>query len=518
MGKVLIVDDEPGMRGMLEVVLRRDGHDVTSAGSAGEAMAVIAAAVPDLVLTDLRMTDEHGSNDGELGGGLELLARIRKEHAGCFVVVMTAYAEWDTAVRAMRLGAFNFLAKPFDNAVLRSLINRALASREHWLAAQQAGEQPTAVHLIGASRAMHEVQRMIEQVSATDATVLVTGPSGSGKELVSRAIHYNSLRADGPLVRINAGALSLSLLESELFGHVKGAFTGAVEDRPGLFSLSDKGTLFLDEVGELPPETQVKLLRVLESGEYFPVGGRELCTCDVRVVAATNRNLKAMVKAGTFREDLFYRLAVITLEVPSLRQRHEDIPLLAGHLLARHAIRLRRGVTGFTQEAMKAMQAYGWPGNIRELDNRIQRGVALTSSGDIDAEALFGDFSETSTGMWRAIAGERATGLIARRNSDPALEPRLPGGVPASAEPRSAALERRSVTTTASRGSDPAGVLAQQLAAGGQIDYDAEVARYEAAVLRAALAATGDNLTEAAKRLNLSFRQIRYKAKQLGLR
>ena len=206
------------------------------------------------------------------------------------------------------------------------------------------------------------------------------------------------------MVRVNSGALTPSLLESELFGHVKGAFTGAIEDRPGLFSLADGGTLFLDEVGELAFETQVKLLRVLETGEFLPVGGHDSHTCDVRVVAATNRDLKAMVAAGTFREDLYYRLAVIQVRLPALRDRVEDIPLLAGHLLSRHAVRLRRGVTGFTHETMEAMCAYRWPGNIRELDNRIQRGAALTLDGDIDMEAMFGDVADTQTEVWRAIA------------------------------------------------------------------------------------------------------------------
>ncbi|MBA3710109.1 MAG: sigma-54-dependent Fis family transcriptional regulator, partial [Planctomycetes bacterium] len=375
----------------------------------------------------------------------------------------------DTAVRAMQLGAYNFLRKPFDNTAARTLITRALGARDHYLAARAAGESSAAVHLVGSSQAIHSVQALIEQVSTTDSTVLVSGESGTGKELVARAVHYASLRADGPMVRINSGALTPSLLESELFGHVKGSFTGAIEDRPGLFELADGGTLFLDEVGELAVETQVKLLRVLESGEYTPVGGRDVREANVRVVAATNRDLRAMVKAGTFREDLYYRLAVIPITLPALRERPEDIPLLAGHLLSRHAVKLRRGVTGFSSEALEAMQTYPWPGNVRELDNRIQRGVALTSSGLVGAAALFGEMDGTSP-------TRPQTGRIVR------------SGLEASIQKRQA------------------------------INLEKEVESFERALVEAALKVTNDNLTEAAALLGISFRQIRYKARQLGLR
>jgi len=411
------------------------------------------------VLTDLRMAPTDG---------LELLARVRKARPDCFVVVMTAFAEWDTAVRAMRAGAFTFIRKPFDNTQLKATVLRALSARDHHLAAQGSGPHDPAVHLVGSAPAIHAVHLLIDQVAGTDSTLLVTGESGTGKELVARALHYASLRADGALMRVNSGALAPSLLESELFGHLKGAFTGAVEDRPGLFALADKGTMFLDEVGDLAPETQVKLLRVLESGEYLPVGGREIRTCDVRIVAATNRDLKAMVAAGTFREDLYYRLAVITVHLPPLRERRDDIPLLAGHLLARHAVKLRRGVAGFTPAALAALTAYEWPGNVRELDNRIQRGVALTASGDIDEPALFGD-----------LGGDPVPKAGTRRQLDEALR-RLHGG--------------------------------------DAIDLEHEVTELERRLVEAALERSKDNLTDAAKLLGISFRQIRYKVRQLGLR
>ena len=466
MGSLLIVDDEPGLRQMLEVVLRRDGHQVQVCADGTAALALLATDPQiELVLTDLRM---------EPMDGLKLLTEVRKRHPEVFTIIMTAFAEWDTAVQAMRLGAYNFLRKPFDNQAVKTLVSRALAARDHRLAAKAAGESAAPVHLVGSSAAIQAVQTLIEQVSTTDSTVLITGESGTGKELVARAIHYASLRSDGPLVRVNSGALTPSLLESELFGHVKGSFTGAVEDRQGLFALADGGTLFLDEVGELAVETQVKLLRVLENGEYLPVGGRDVRTCNVRVVAATNRDLTAMVQAGSFREDLYFRLAVIPVHLPPLRERPEDIALIAGHLLARHAVKLRRGVTGFDAEALQGLLRYPWQGNVRELDNCIQRGVALTNAGEITVAALFGE-----------IPGARS-------------RTPLPGA-----------------TLTPSGGN---AVLRSRIAAKAPIDLESELQRYERALVEEALNATGDNLTEAATLLGISFRQIRYKVRQLGLR
>ncbi len=458
MAHILVVDDEPALRQMLEVVLRRDGHQATFAANGVEAMEKLAAdRAIGLVLSDLRM---------EPIDGLELLKQIRVRFPEVFVIIMTAFAEWDTALRAMRLGAYNFLRKPFENQAVKGLVHRALEARQHWLAARGTGKAGEAVQLVGASPAIQQILATIEQVSTTDSTVLVTGESGTGKELVARAVHYASLRSDGPLVRINSGALAPSLLESELFGHMKGSFTGAIDDRPGLFALADGGTLFLDEVGDLAPETQVKLLRVLENGEYLPVGGREVRTCNVRVVAASNRDLLQLVQAGSFREDLYYRLAVIPLHLPPLRERTEDIPLLAGHLLARHAVRLRRGVNGFTQRALAGLLAYSWPGNIRELDNRIQRGVALTPAGDIDAPALFGDLQQGGS-----TSGRTATD-----------------------DPRAA------------------------LARGEAVDLEKLVAAYERSLVETALKQADDNLTEAARLLGISFRQTRCQVKQLGLR
>lgn len=530
MAAILVVDDEPGLRDLLRVVLRREGHDVVVAENGEQALAVLSRNDDiQVVLSDLRM-------DGM--GGIELLGEVRTRWPHVQVVVMTAFAEWDTAMRAMRAGAFNFLRKPFDNAEVRRVIHRAISAYDHQAAAEASGEHLAAVHIVGSGSAIMRVQELVDRVAASDATVLITGESGTGKELVARAVHYASHRSDGPMVRVNSGALTPNLLESELFGHVKGAFTGAVENRPGLFSLADGGTLFLDEVGELALETQVKLLRVLETGEFNPVGGRDTITCDVRVVAATNRDLKVMVESGSFREDLYYRLAVIQVPLPALRERKDDIPLLAGHLLSRHAVRLRRGVTGFTHEAMEALCAYKWPGNIRELDNRIQRGAALTPDGDIDLDALFGDVAETQTEVWRAISTSRiqrpqvvpqppqASPQRHETEGDDYSPTEDSGELPAEAPPKltakatpqhtdSQALERRSSTSDDLSRRDQ---ITDLLANGGRIDLTQTLADLEREWVAAALDACDQNLTETANHLGLSFRQIRYKVRQLGLR
>ncbi len=481
MSAVLIVDDEESLREMLTVALRRDGHDVLTAGSGKEALSLLAENDQiQVMLTDMRM-------DGLTG--LQLIEQCQKEFPQVVSIIMTAFAEWDSAVSAMRCGAYNFIRKPFDNDVVRSMINRALNAWDQRQMNSESGDQEDHIHIIGSSSVIQELQKMIEQVSTTDATILITGESGTGKELCAHAVHYHSLRSDGPFVRINSGALTETLLESELFGHKKGAFTGAIDDRPGMFELANGGTLFLDEVGELSLNTQVKLLRVLESGEYMPVGGREVQHCDVRVVAATNRNLQEMVKAGSFREDLYYRLAIISMELAPLRDRNEDIPLLAGHLLKRHAVRLRRGVGNFTKDAMSALQRYNWPGNIRELDNRIQRGVALTEDGDIQIESLFGDLDTTVTGMWRSLSSSHAL----RKHSDP-----------------DGALERLPDNSVEA--------MCERIRQGESIDLEAECMNTERQLVKAALEATDFNMTEAAKKLGISFRQMRYKVKALGLR
>ncbi len=496
MSCILIVDDEESLRDMLQVALERDTYTVFTAANGHEALACIQEHPEiQIVLTDMRM-------DGMTG--IELIAACQERHPQLVCIIMTAFAEWDSAVSAMRLGAFNFIRKPFDNDVVRSMIKRACHAWDQRQEDRDSGTAGTGkgqIHIIGSSSAIQKLQQMIEHVSPTDATILITGESGTGKELCAHAVHYHSLRSDGAFVRINSGALAETLLESELFGHKKGAFTGAVDDKPGMFELANNGTLFLDEVGELSLNTQVKLLRVLESGEYIPVGGREIQHCDVRVVAATNRNLQEMVKAGSFREDLYYRLAIITIELTPLRERVEDIPLLAGHLLKRHAIRLRRGVGNFTKDAVAALTRYNWPGNIRELDNRIQRGVALTTEGDIDIDTLFGDLDSTVTGMWRSLSNTKNI----RKNAPPGQRSSSDDG-----EDSHAALER--IPRSEIEG------LSQQLLNGKEIDLEAACMQAERTLVKAALEAADYNMTDAAKKLGISFRQMRYKVKNHGLK
>ena len=483
MSTVLIVDDEENLREMLKLALERDQHTVHTASDGLKALDLLKQHDDiEVLLTDMRMDNMNG---------LALIEACSKDHPLVVCIIMTAFAEWDSAVQAMRLGAFNFIHKPFDNDVVRSIVNRAAHAWDQRQAAQEKGDNDEQFHIIGTSDAIHELQQMVERISPTDATILISGESGTGKELCAHAVHYHSLRSDGAFIRINSGALAETLLESELFGHKKGAFTGAVEDRPGMFELANGGTLFLDEVGELSLNTQVKLLRVLESGEYIPVGGREIQHCDVRVVAATNRDLQGMVKTGAFREDLYYRLAIIKVELTPLRKRNEDIPLLAGHLLKRHAIRMRRGIGNFTKEAMTALMRYNWPGNIRELNNRIQRGVALTNEGDIEAESLFGDLDTTVTGMWRSLS---ATGTVTKRKSTD------PDG----------ALERKP--------DDLITASSNSLQKGEAIDLESVCMQMERDLVKAALEAADYNMTEAAKMLNISFRQMRYKVKIHGLK
>ena len=485
MSHILIVDDEVNLREMLHVALERDQHQVSTAANGVEALSILKDHDDiEVVLTDMRMDEMDG---------LTLIETCANKHPQVVCIIMTAFAEWDSAVQAMRLGAFNFIHKPFDNDVVRSTVNRAAHAYEQRLVASSSDRNDEQFNIIGSSDSVQKLQQTIEKVSPTDATILIHGESGTGKELCAHAVHYHSLRSDGAFVRINSGALAETLLESELFGHKKGAFTGAIEDKPGMFELANGGTLFLDEVGELSLNTQVKLLRVLESGEYTPVGGREAQRCDVRVVAATNRDLQDMVKSGAFREDLYYRLAIITLELTPLRKRIEDIPLLAGHLLKRHAVRLRRGVGNFTKDAMAALEKYNWPGNIRELNNRIQRGVALTNDGEIEIDSLFGDLDDTVTGVWRSLSNSGSVTASKRRmsNASDALEPKQ---------------------------EDKIATAIQQIESDREIDLEAVCMQVERMLIKAALEAADYNMTDAAKKLGISFRQMRYKVKNHGLK
>ena len=363
---VLVVDDDPGHRGMLEALLGRWGLAVTSAGDGKEAVARVCERPFDVVLMDIRMPDMDG---------ITALKEIRKYNPAVPVVLMTAYSAVESAVEAMKSGAVDYLIKPLDFDQLKSTLFKTL---EHSEAVRSGERFPVPVEgIVGNSPAVRRMLEMIHTVAPSEATVLINGKSGTGKELVARAIHNQSQRKDGPWVAVNCAALTESLLESELFGHEKGAFTGADKRREGRFSQADGGTLFLDEIGELPLLLQAKLLRALQQGEVQRVGSDTPIIVDVRVIAATNRNLREEVSEGRFREDLYYRLNVIGVEVPSLRERREDIPVLATAFLERFALANRKEIKGFTPQAMDALLKYSWPGNVRELENAVERAAIL---------------------------------------------------------------------------------------------------------------------------------------------
>ena len=381
---VLIVDDEEAMRHLLSVVLRDHGYEVRAVSNGEEALRELAARDYDLVLSDVRMPRMDG---------LQLLAAIQREHPDLTVIVMSAYGTHDTAVEAMKAGAYDYVSKPFrpDEVllVLQKAEEREKLLRENRRLRGELAAGYRLDNLVGGSASMQDVLKQLRKVAPVKTTVLLTGESGTGKELVARALHELSPRASFPFVAVNCGAIPGELLESELFGHVKGAFTDAVRNKKGLVAEAEGGTLFLDEVGELPAGLQVKLLRFLQEEEIRRVGDVRSEKVDVRVVAATARDLATAVKDGQFREDLFYRLNVLGIRLPSLRERPEDIPALAEHFLARCA-RLRAGtpLSGISADALAAMRAYRWPGNVRELEHAVERAVVLADGPELREEDL----------------------------------------------------------------------------------------------------------------------------------
>ncbi|MHC1789422.1 sigma-54-dependent transcriptional regulator [Solidesulfovibrio sp.] len=370
---VLVVDDDAGHLSMLRTVLSGWGYAAQGADDGAKAVAMIRERPYDAVLLDVRMAGM---------GGMEALARIKDYNPAVPVLIMTAYSSVETAVSALKSGAYDYLTKPLDLDVLRLTLERALdhvrLARENASLRQKLGPDAGNPQIIGKSQPMLELFSMIAMVAPTEATVLVTGESGTGKELVAKALHAGSPRAGGPLVAVNCAALSETLLESELFGHEKGAFTGAERRREGRFMAANKGSIFLDEIGEVAPAIQAKLLRVIQEREIQRVGGDRPVGVDVRILAATNRELKKEVEAGRFREDLYYRLNVVSLTVPPLRERVQDIPLLAQHFLARFAEKNRKRIKGFTPAAMDHLLRCPWPGNVRELENAVERAVILS--------------------------------------------------------------------------------------------------------------------------------------------
>jgi two-component system response regulator HydG len=383
--RLLLVDDDAASRSTLETILKRDGHDVFTAEGGPAALEVFAEQPLDVVVTDLQMPEM---------SGVELMQRLHERDKQLPVIIVTGFADLDSAIEALRAGAHDYLLKPVRVAALRLSIERAVEARNVRAEAdslrRQIREKDSAAlgGLLGASAAMQKVYRMARQVASARATLLLTGESGTGKGELARAVHDISPRKEGPFVSLHCAALAESLLESELFGHEKGSFTGADRRRTGRFEQASGGTLFLDEVGEIPLSTQVKLLRVLQERRFERVGGNETITADVRIVAATNRDLAAAVEQGSFRQDLFYRLHVVHIEMPPLRARDTDILLLASAFLSRYAADNGRVIEGFSDEARARLLTHRWPGNVRELENAIERAVVLCDSPRIEPQHL----------------------------------------------------------------------------------------------------------------------------------
>jgi two-component system response regulator PilR (NtrC family) len=450
--RILVIDDEASMREVLRILLEKDGHEILLAADGAAGLAIAIAQPLDLIISDVRMPRLDG---------VGFLAALRERGIATPVVMVTAYASSDSAIQAMKHGAFDYLTKPFKVEEIKLVIRRALeeARASGPEAPAAAPEAPGLRGIIGRSPKMVALYKLISRVSAVDSMVLITGESGTGKELVARTIHYNSPRSDKPFLAINCGALSEELLESELFGHVRGSFTGAVAHKTGLFEAATGGTVFLDEVAEMSPRLQVKLLRFLQDHAVRRVGGTEDIEVDVRIIAATNQDLQQLIQTGAFREDLYYRLNVIALEMPPLRDRREDIPLLAASFLGYYGARAGRPALRLAADAMELLTAYAWPGNVRQLENVIERAAALATSDDLGPA-----------------------------NLPPELL----------APPSQAAVPPREIPP-------------------GGMDLEKAVADFELALMRDALEKAEWIQTRAAELLSLNLRAFRYRAKKYGL-
>ncbi len=381
--RILVVDDEESIREFLDIMLRKEGYEVTCVEDGAKAQEMLKKKTVDMIISDLQMPNVTG---------IELLRHVKESHPEILFMLITAFGTTESAVEAMKMGAYDYITKPFKIDEVRINIANALRSRnlevENRVLKKELEREFSFQNLVGNSEPMHRIFDLIKRVSETPTNVLITGESGTGKEMVAKAIHYNGPLKDRPFVTVNCGAIPESLMESEMFGHKKGSFTGAVADKPGLFETADGGTLFLDEVGELPFTIQVKLLRAIQERVIRRVGATEDTKVEVRIIAATNRNLEEMVADGTFRQDLFYRLNVINIRTPGLRERRDDIPSLANHFLGKYNHRLGKQIGAISREAMDLLRKYDYPGNVRELENIIERTVALEGGATILPESL----------------------------------------------------------------------------------------------------------------------------------
>jgi two-component system response regulator PilR (NtrC family) len=450
MGKILVSDDELSMRQFLEILLKKEGHQVVCAGDGQEAWARFQAEPFDLVISDIKMPKMDG---------LELLRKVKERRPALAVIMVTAYASPEDAIAAMKAGAYDYLTKPFKLEEIKSVIHNAL----ELTGGQTPAEAPVGIFcsLVGHSTKMVQIYNLIRQVGPTRTNVLISGESGTGKELAARAIHQHSSRNGKPFVTINCSAIPENLMESELFGHVKGAFTGAVANKKGLFEIAHEGTVFLDEIGDLSPLIQVKLLRVIQEREFMRVGETQTINVDVRIISATNKNLEQEVIQGRFREDLFYRLNVVHLHLPPLRERREDIPLLAQYFLEKYSKELGKNVRSISSYVLDTLMNYNFPGNVRELENIIERSVALEGSNIILPESL----------------------LLSEHKKEAVIK-----GLP-------------SIHLT------PAGM-----------DLERELNQLEKEVLQQALQLSNGVIKKAAELLQVSFRSMRWKIQKHGLR
>jgi two-component system, NtrC family, response regulator AtoC len=480
--RVLIADDEINIRRVLEAILKRDGYDVVTAANGEEALARMGRGI-HTVITDLKMPGIDG---------MALLRRLSIDHPDVPVVMITAHGSVENAVEAVKLGAFDYVEKPFDQEQIRQIIAKAL--KTHALSRRDPRPEETSsvgrFRLVGDSPAIRAVYAIIEKVANTPSTVLITGESGTGKELIARALHENSSRHSGPFIKINCAAIPKTLMESELFGYEKGAFTGAVGAKPGRFELAHGGTLFLDEIGEIPVEMQVKLLRVLQESEFERVGGIKTIKVDVRLVTATNRDLAAELTTGGFREDLYYRLNVVPIHLPPLRERREDIPLLVSHFITKFNDRLRKEITHIEPQAVERLVSYNWQGNIRELENVIER-TMLFCEGPV---IRLGNLPPELCG---ALGDERPAAALA--------------GSPSQANLPAVAAPPATTPVILTPGSSEAvGSLKEAV--------KAETERVERELIQRALDETGNNVTQAARKLKISRKSLQTKMKELGLR
>jgi two-component system, NtrC family, response regulator AtoC len=469
--RVLVADDELNMRRVLEAILRREGYDVITAANGIEALGGMKADV-HTVITDLKMPGLDG---------MSLLKKLSVDYPDVPVVMITAHGSVENAVEAVKLGAFDYLEKPFEQEQIRQVVAKAIST--YALSRRDARpEEPLGrgrFRLVGQSPAIRQIYAVVEKVANTPSTVLITGESGTGKELIARALHENSSRHAGPFIKINCAAIPKTLMESELFGYDKGAFTGAVGAKPGRFELAHGGTLFLDEIGEIPVEMQVKLLRVLQESEFERVGGIKTIKVDVRLVTATNRDLQQEIVAGTFRDDLFYRLNVVPIHIHPLRERREDIPLLAEHFLAKFNDRLKKQISSIAPEAIERLVSYHWPGNIRELENLMERTILFCEGPAIQVSDL-----------------------------PPEVLAAVPVALPAAISPNSPVPVPVSTSEESSR---PAASSLKEA-------VRAETERVERELIQRALDETGGNVTQAARKLKISRKSLQTKMKELGLR